>query len=223
MFYAFFIVSTFAQSWYVVDTSLILGAPDFSDVSVVDENVAHISCSSQANIFRTDNGAVSFSTQITSLGTSTEAIYMIDASTGFCGGGSGFVYNTVDGGANWRFLGTMATTLTDMDFVSANQGYACGDGGVIIKTTNGGLNWVLQITPTTQKIYRIEFFDNNNGIAIIKSSVTSTLWTNSGGFVWGFASFTGGVANSTMHDCDAVRGTSRAWIIGYHGILMFQG
>ncbi len=127
----------FAQQyeWQLIDLSLISGTPDFSDIHVVDEDVALISCSSQANIFRTDDGAGSFTTQTTSLGTSTEAIYMIDSSIGFCGGASGFVYNTGDGGTNWGFLGTMATLLTHMEFVSTSQGYACGNGGAVFSIT----------------------------------------------------------------------------------------
>ena len=46
---------------------------------------------------------------------------MIDSSIGFCGGASGFVYNTEDGGTNWGFLGTMATLLTHMEFVSTQS------------------------------------------------------------------------------------------------------
>jgi len=151
-------------------------------------------------------------------------IYFIDSNYGWACGDDATLLYTTNGGATWTQSTNVSTTedLWGIDFVSTTVGYACGDGGVIIKTTNGGLNWVLQITPTTQKIYRIEFFDNNNGIAIIKTNVSSTLWTNSGGFVWGFASFTAGTGKSTMHDCDVVRGTSRAWIIGFHGNVHYS-
>jgi photosystem II stability/assembly factor-like uncharacterized protein len=121
--------------WQVLNPASIPGSPYLSDVFFTDDNTSWISSSNNANIYKTDDGATSFLTQTTSLGTSTEAIYMIDADNGFCGGGSGFVYNTINGGINWDFLGTMSSTLTDMDFVNANQGYACGDGGDVFSIT----------------------------------------------------------------------------------------
>ncbi len=126
--------------WQVIDPTSINGTPDFSDVHVVDEYVAFISCSSQANIYRTDDGAGIFSTQVTSLSTSTGAIYMIDADNGFCGGASGFVYNTDDGGNNWDFLGAMSSTLSAMDFVSTSQGYACGNSGAVYSISGSVTN-----------------------------------------------------------------------------------
>ncbi len=64
---------------------------------------------------------------------------MIDENEGYAGGGSGFVYRTIDGGDNWNFHGSIATTLTDIDFASDTQGYACGDGGAVFSITPQGV------------------------------------------------------------------------------------
>jgi photosystem II stability/assembly factor-like uncharacterized protein len=63
---------------------------------------------------------------------------MIDENEGYTGGMSGIVYRTVDGGDNWEILGSMASTLIDIDFATATQGYACGFGGAVFSITPGG-------------------------------------------------------------------------------------
>lgn len=197
----------FSQSWYVVDTPSINGTPDFSDVHVVDENVAFISSSSQANIFRTDDGAVSFSIQTTSLGTSTGAIYMINASTGFCGGASGFVYNTNDSGNNWGFLGAMSATLTDMDFVSASQGYACGDGGAVYSILSTGV--------TNLNSGQASFFSG------ISSPSVDNVWVCGGGAILYYNgstfSFQSGPAGS--YNSIFFVNNYEGWVVGDSGVI----
>ncbi len=128
-----------AYGWYVIDPVSIPGAPGFSDVFFIDDDTGWITSGTVTveNIFKTEDGAVSFSTQGTNTG--INAIYMFDANTGYSGGGSGFVYNTADGGLNWTFFGTMATTLTDLDFATTTQGYACGNGGAVFSINTGGV------------------------------------------------------------------------------------
>jgi len=130
LIYLFLLSNCFAQTygWYVIDPVSISGTPGFSDLFFTDENTGWITTSTTGNIFKTINGAASFSTQV-----------MIDANNAYSGGASGFVYNSTNGGLNWDFLGTMATTLTDMDFATSNQGYACGNGGAVFSITPGGV------------------------------------------------------------------------------------
>jgi photosystem II stability/assembly factor-like uncharacterized protein len=132
---------TFAQNYGWTDISAYIpGTPDLSDVFFISDNEGWITSSSHAEIYHTTDGGETFEIQETSLGTATEAIYMIDSANGFCGGGSGFVYNTGDGGNNWGFLGAMSSTLADLDFVSASQGYACGDHGAVYSISGGVTN-----------------------------------------------------------------------------------
>ncbi len=199
---------SFAQQygWQLIDPTSISGSPDFSDVHTVSENVALISSSSVANIYRTDDGATTFFPQATSLGTTTEAIHMINNTTGFCGGASGFVYNTGDGGTNWGFLGTMATTLTDMDFVSASQGYACGDGGAVF-SIGGTVN------------------NLNSGQAIpfsgISSSSVDNVWVCGGssilfynGLTFAFQAGPAGSYNDIFFLND-----QEGWVVGNNGLI----
>ncbi len=134
---SFLIVNCFAQSWYVIDPTSISGTPDFSDLFFIDENTGWISSSSQVNIFKTVDGAGSFSTQVTQY--ATNAIHMINENEGYAGGASGRVYRTTDGGENWIAIGGIGQTLVDLDFVSSTQGYACGINGAVYSTTPAGV------------------------------------------------------------------------------------
>lgn len=205
--FVFFSMS-FAQNYGWTNISANLPDDAFlSDVFFTDDNTGWISSSSNANIYRTDDGAETFSTQVTSLGTSTEAIYMIDADTGFCGGASGFVYNTPDGGNNWNFLGAMSTTLTDMDFVSANQGYACGGNGAVYSITSTGISNLNSGQPT--------YF------AGISSSSVNNVWVCGGngimyynGTIFDFQAGPAGTYNSIFFISD-----QEGWVVGNSGII----
>ncbi len=77
-----------------------------------------------------------------------EAIYIFNENEGYTGGGSGFVYITLDGGENWNFHGTLSSSLTDMDFASASQGYACGNSGAVYNIT-GSHTYPIPVYNTT--------------------------------------------------------------------------
>jgi len=122
---------TFAQQygWQLIETPDISGTPDFSNVFFVNDNTGWITTDTRNNIFKTDDGAVSFTTQVTTHG--IEAIQMFDINNGYAGGESGIVFNTTDGGLNWTAIGSIGVPLTDMDFATSSQGYACGDNGTV--------------------------------------------------------------------------------------------
>jgi photosystem II stability/assembly factor-like uncharacterized protein len=113
------------------------GDPDFSGVYFVSDDEGWISVSIGPEIYHTTDGGATFEIQETSLGTATEAIYMIDENEGYTGGGSGFVYRTLDGGTNWNLLGAISSTLAELDFANSTQGYACGEGAVFSITPVG--------------------------------------------------------------------------------------
>ena len=117
----------------------IPGTPDFSDVFFTNDNTGWITSSASNNIYKTVDGAATFSTQTTPLG-STNAIHMLDGNNGYSGGEGGWVYNTSDGGLNWNILASMGNLL-DISFpfkpdTNNPIGYACGDAGRVWEITS---------------------------------------------------------------------------------------
>lgn len=129
---------TFSQQygWHDISAN-IPGDPDLSDVFFVSDNEGWISNSSQAEIYHTTDGGETFEIQTTLR--ALEAIYMINQSEGYSGGGSGIVFKTSNGGENWDFFGSMTSLLTDMDFATATQGYCCGNSGAVFSITPQGV------------------------------------------------------------------------------------
>jgi len=132
--------------WVLIDPVTISGNPFFTDVFFMNDNTGWITTSSSNNIYRTDDGAVTFTSQVTSLGY-TEAIHMLDINNGYCGGQGGWVYKTSNGGQSWTFLNSMGSTLADISFPPGTDpnnpvGYACGDNGQVwrIDSTLTNLN-----------------------------------------------------------------------------------
>ena len=131
------------SGWQVIDPATISGTPDFSDVFFVNDSTGWISSSSHVNIYKTQDGAASFSTQTSPLG-ATNAIHMLDASNGYSGGAGGWVYKTVNGGLIWNFLASMGS-LSDISFppntLPGNPvGYACRDAGRVWEITSSLTN-----------------------------------------------------------------------------------
>jgi len=125
--------------WQKIDPASIPGTPSFTDVFFTSADTGWITISTTSNIYRTDDGGVTFSTQTTPLG-STSAIHMLDANNGYSGGQGGWVYNTADGGLNWNILASMSS-LTDISFPFNTDpenpiGYACGDAGRVWEITS---------------------------------------------------------------------------------------
>ncbi len=135
-----YIVNCFSQQygWVALNPPSIPSTPDFSDLYFINDSMGWISSGSTNNVFKTTDGGLTFTTQNTTL--TTNAIHMVSATEGYCGGASGFVYRTADGGTNWNFHGTIASTLIDMTYPpSGGLGYACGFDGVIYSFTSAGV------------------------------------------------------------------------------------
>ena len=125
--------------WVALNPASIPGTPDLADVFFITDNEGWISSSSAAEIYHTTDGGQTFTIQTTAL--PCEAIWMLNADTGFAGGQSGFVYKTTNGGLNWNFHGTIVNTLTGISFPSqtADTGYACGFNGAVWRINSGGV------------------------------------------------------------------------------------
>jgi photosystem II stability/assembly factor-like uncharacterized protein len=131
-------IFTFAFSqeygWVKINTEIIPGTIDFTDVFFVSENVGWITTNTTNNIFKTNDGGLSFITQTTQYG--TQAVCAFDTTSACAGGLQGVVYYTTDGGLNWPAIGSIGVTLNDLDFATSDQGYACGSSGTVYSITS---------------------------------------------------------------------------------------
>lgn len=109
---------------------------------------------------------------------------------GYCVGqsltynGDGIVIKTTDSGQTWEQLTPDGIPgLMGMSFVDINTGYAVGWDDYVIKTTDGGDTWdTLYIDTGMFSFYAdIEFYDENNGVALYNSDVYIT---SDGGESW---------------------------------------
>jgi len=214
------------NSWQVVKEAT-LGNPT-SRGFFLNENSGWLFSENPSNdrkgvIYHTGDGGLSWIVQrdTSILSESINDVYFYDATHGWACGDGGVILRSTDGGSTWVMSSSIPTSenLKGINFVNNSTGYACGYGGVILRSDDGGNNWVKQNTPTFSNLNDISFFDANNGFAVFGTDVSGILWTNSGGFLWSVRSFTKppGQSKVTMYDCKAVRGTSHAWMIGYHG------
>lgn len=93
----------------------------------------------EGRIIRTTNGGTNWLYVPHDPPTFFRDIQMVNASTGFAAGHSGYIFKTYNGGLNWYRL----QFYTDIDFTSLfftneTTGYFTRQDGKIIKTTNGG-------------------------------------------------------------------------------------
>ena len=144
----------------------------------LDQNTGWLGAQNGA-IFHTNDSGVNWVVQrdTSSNQSDINGIYFFDLNNGWACGDDGTILYTTDGGSSWQQSSNVPTieNLEGIDFPTASIGYACGAGGVIIKTDNGGISWILLNTPTTLKLSGIEFFDANNGIAVINKPSNTVL------------------------------------------------
>ena len=99
--------------------------------------------------------------------------------------GSGEIIVSTNAGQNWNIIkgfGSEFDMYLSIDFINSTTGWVSG-GNKIFKTLDGGESWIEQISNTTDIINHIQFFDQNNGIAIT-SQEKRLLVTNNGGSIW---------------------------------------
>ncbi len=137
---------------------------------------------------------------------------MLSENEGYAGGTSGFVYKTVDGGENWNFHGTMATTLADISFPPVGDiGYCCGINGNIWSIDNAG------VTKMTSNI--------NGDLSSISFPINSEQGWVCGGsvIVTYFNGIWGGSVNgypSGYFSAICMVDTLRGWAVGDNGAII---
>ena len=108
----------------------------------------------KGTILKTTDGGSNWTTVNSPVDTCEfNAVYFLDASTGFIAGGNFAQFDTInstrtllktiDGGDNWTVvLNEPGGWLNAIEFSDLNNGYIVGDGATLFKTTNAGNNWV---------------------------------------------------------------------------------
>jgi photosystem II stability/assembly factor-like uncharacterized protein len=111
----------------------------------------------------TDSPSFSYQTSGTSV--RLNAVFMLDANSGWIVGDSGTILKTTDGGATWPPVtsGT-STNLRGVHFINSEEGWVVGDEGLILATQDGGDNWNPQLSGVTTTLCSV-FFNNLGFIA----------------------------------------------------------
>ena len=105
-------------------------------------------------ILKTTDGAKTWSSQNSKVGSVLNDIYFLNLDTGIAVGDNRTIIYTQDGGSSWYKADMVLSEEGDddagldfqgIDFVNENQGFIVGgtgyENGIILKTENGGLNW----------------------------------------------------------------------------------
>src|SRR6476646_216039 len=98
------------------------------------------------------------------------AVDLLDAQTGWAvgeidpGGAGGAIYQTLDGGRNWRPVARSTEILTSVHFISPRIGWVAGHSGRIERTDDGGATWKAQrIEREGEVLNSIFFVDERRG------------------------------------------------------------
>ena len=116
-------------------------------------------------VYKTTNAGATWS-RVSSIYTfmGVQAIYFINASTGFLNSYGDALYKTVDGGLTWIPKSTVST-LYSFSFPSPLIGYAVGDFD-LLKTTDGGETWNVLTNTNPQALYSVFFTSNTTGYIV---------------------------------------------------------
>ena len=82
--------------------------------------------------------------------------------------GRGAISKTTDNGDNWttKFFSHPLHSISFPISGTSQVGYCIGDSGAILKTSNAGENWYNQISPTSERLNKVNFVDQNFGFAV---------------------------------------------------------
>ena len=167
--------------------------------------------SSSGEVYHTTDGGQTFEIQQTLF--PTESLHMLNSLEGYCGGNSGFIYRTTNGGVNWNYHGTISNTLTGIDFPPqpADTGYACGFNGSIFRITNSGV--VMMISNVVSDLADISFPMTDEGWVCGVSNIIRHYiggnWTADQSYP------TGGWSSLYF-----VPGTTQGWCVGDAGAIL---
>ncbi|MFA5804767.1 MAG: YCF48-related protein [Melioribacteraceae bacterium] len=150
-----------------------------SSISFINENTGWIV--GDYSIFKTVDGGNTWQLQSLGINRDMNAVFFVDANTGYVGGNNGELYKTTDGGSNWtkQNVGTGIGTISSIYFINATTGWIAGD--FLIARTTDGSTWTSSGT-FTGKHYNIHFIDANNGFSV--GQYGTFFKSNNGGVSW---------------------------------------
>lgn len=149
------------------------------------------------------------------------SVDFIDAQTGWAvgeidpGGAGGAIYQTLDGGRNWRPVARSTEILTSVHFISPRIGWVAGHSGRIERTDDGGMTWKAQrIEHEGEVLNSIFFVDERRGWVVGGNGLVFR--TMNGGEVWNR------IAIARAEDLWSVgfSSTGRGWITGEDGLIL---
>ncbi len=94
------------------------------------------------------------------------SVFFINQKNGWAAGANGQIYQTINGGKNWRKQNsTIEQNLTDIFFINTAEGWAVGEQGTILHTTTAGNVWNQEESKAKHKIEKL-FFVGEKGWAV---------------------------------------------------------
>jgi len=114
---------------------------------------------------------------------------IFDESVAYTGSTKGYIYKTVNGGADWTMVGDTASfsaeNINDIEAVTADTVYAVTNKGSVLKTTDGGQAWIRVAQFTGKVLMNVAFASTNVGVVASSSSTAVLSWyTVDGGNTW---------------------------------------
>ena len=148
-------------------------------------------------------------------------VAFVDSKTGWCvgdidpGGSGGALYQTLDGGRNWRPIARTKEILTAVHFLNLKTGWIAGHAGLIERTDDGGLSWKPQrIEREGEVLNSIFFIDERRGWVAGGSGLVFR--TTDGGETWNK------ITTGRIEDLWAIRFSTpeRGWVAGEDGLIL---
>jgi photosystem II stability/assembly factor-like uncharacterized protein len=195
-------------------------------ISAVDENLALVVGynSTTTYMYRTSNGGTNWTQVLTESGF-YDAVYMVDANTGFMAGdpvnSRWSLWKTSNGGVNWDSTGIYCAAGTSSEAGWNNAMYVVypkiwiGTNNTLIRySSNWGVSWTGLPTPGEVNGYAL-CFNWANGNAGLMAGATAMLQTTNSGFGWTGVTMlgTGNVVGITFTDLPVDNFTIPAWYV----------
>jgi len=158
-----------------------------SNVMFVDQQT--VWASSDATILKSTDGGLTWSVINTRPRVYGQAMFFLDANTGWVGGQEmkvpydGKLLRTTDGGRTWELqVSNPYGDFLTIFFVNRRHGWAAGQGARIYHTSDGGEHWTLQANLSIQAVNALWFIDSLHGWGACNT--LRRIRTTNGGNTW---------------------------------------